>query len=248
MTMKKVLTIFLVLMGATLFFIGCGNTQEFAANGDILQQIVDLVVENNPTLQSQRRLLNQIQALPDPGKGLDLQLSVRGGLTTYADEDDRAVWFGPTGGVGLEIPLFSPSRRRERIMDQITYAKEVEEAKQDYFDLKNSIVSELLRKLRQVSGLQNEKRKLEELKSFLASNVESLKQQVKTGVIKAADLWELTERIMDTEASIYNQSTELNVLKREIAINFGGEKSEQLRQMLDQLIVKHMEEEYLERQ
>ena len=246
MIMRKGLAIFLVLTGATLFFAACGNTQEFAANGDILQRIIDLVVESNPTLQSQRRLLDQIQALPDPGKGLDIQLSLRGGLTTYADENDQAIWFGPTGGVGLEIPLFSSSRRRERIMDQITYAKEVEEAKQDYFDLKNSIVSELLRKLRQVSGLQNEKRKLEELKSFLASNVESLKQQVKTGVIKAADLWELTERIMDTEASIYNQSTELNVLRREIAINFGGEKTRQLRQMLEQLSVKDTEEEYLE--
>ena len=246
MIIKKGLAIFLVLTGTTLFFTGCGNTQEFAANGDILQQIVDLVVENNPTLQSQRRLLNQIQALPDPGKGIDIQLSVRGGLTTYADENDQAIWFGPTGGVGLEIPLFSPSRRKERIMDQITYAKEVEEAKQNYFDLKNSIVSELLRKLRQVSELQNEKRKLEELTYFLASNVESLKQQVKTGVIKATDLWELTERIMDTEASIYNQSTELNVLRREIAINFGGEKTRQLRQMLEELSVKYTEEKYLE--
>ncbi len=246
MIIKKALAIFLVLTGATLFFVACGNAQGSAADGDLLQQIIDLVVENNPTLQSQRRLLDQIQALPDPGKGIDIQLSVRGGLTTYADENDQAIWFGPTGGVGLEIPLFSSSRRRERIMDQITYAKEVEEAKQDYFDLKNSIVSELLRKLRQVSGLQNEKRKLEELTSFLASNVKSLKQQVKTGVIKAADLWELTERIMDTEASIYNQSTELNVLRREIAINFGGEKSVQLRQMLEQLSVKHTEEKYLE--
>ncbi len=246
MIIKKALAIFLVLTGTTLFFTGCGNTQEFAADGDILQQIVDLVVENNPTLQSQRRLLNQIQALPDPGKGIDIQLSVRGGLTTYADENEQAIWFGPTGGVGLEIPLFSASRRRERIMDQITYAKEVEEAKQDYFDLKNSIVSELLRKLRQVSELQNEKRKLEELTYFLASNVESLKQQVKTGVIKATDLWELTERIMDTEASIYNQSIELNVLRREIAINFGGEKSVQLRRLLEQLSLKHTEEKYLE--
>ena len=67
-------------------------------------------------------------------------------------------------------------------------------------------------------------------------------------MIKAADLWELTERIMDTEAGIYNQSTELNVLKREIAINFGGEKSVQLRRLLEQLSVEHVEEEYLERQ
>ncbi|GAH58495.1 unnamed protein product, partial [marine sediment metagenome] len=67
-------------------------------------------------------------------------------------------------------------------------------------------------------------------------------QQVKAGVIKAADLWEITERIMDTETKIYNRSTELEILKREIALNLGGEKSEELRQMLEQLSVKYMEE------
>ncbi|GAI93546.1 unnamed protein product, partial [marine sediment metagenome] len=38
-------------------------------------------------------------------------------------------------------------------------------------------------------------------------------------MIKANDLWELTERIMDTETNIYNRSSELELLKREIAIN-----------------------------
>jgi len=242
MIRKKPVAIFLVLMGITFSFAVRGKTEELTVNGDIVQQIIDLVVENNPTLQSQRSLLEQIQALPDPGKGGDFQLSLRGGITTYANEDTQEVWTGPTGGVGLEIPLFSSSRRRERIMDQLTYAKELEKAKQDSLRLKNSIVSELLAKLNKLFGLQNEKKKLEELKSFLSSNIESLKQQVKTGVIKAADLWELTERIMDTETKIYNRSTELEILKREIAINLGGEKSEELRQMLEQLSVKYIEE------
>ncbi len=238
MIRKKVPVIFLVLMGVTLSFAAWGKTEELTTNGDILQETINLVVENNPTLQSQRSLLEQIQALPDPGKGLDFQLSLRGGMATYADEDDQEIWIGPTGGVGLEIPLFSSSRRKERIMDRLTYAKEVEKAKQDYLRLKNSIISELLAKLNKMFGLQNEKKKLEELRFFLSSNIESLKQQVKAGVIKAADLWEITERIMDIETKIYNRSTELEILKREIAINLGGEKSKELRQMLEQLSVK----------
>ena len=61
-------------------------------------------------------------------------------------------------------------------------------------------------------------------------------------MIKAADLWEITERIMDTETKIYNRASESEILKREIAINLGGEKSEELRQMLEQLSVKYIEE------
>ncbi|MFQ6067401.1 MAG: TolC family protein [bacterium] len=246
MMKKKTLAIFLVLIGVTFFFAGWGKTEEVLLKGDILQQIIELVVENNPILQSQRSLLEQIQALPNPGKGIDFQLSLRGGMATYADENNREIWTGPSGGVGLEIPLFSSSRRKDRIMTRLTYAKELEKAKQDYLSLKNSIISELLAQLNKLFGLQNEKKKLEELKSFLSSNIESLKQQVKTGVIKANAVWDLSERIMNTEAKIYNQCSELEILKREIALNLGGEKSEQLRQMLEQLRVEHLKEKNLE--
>jgi len=242
MMRKKVTAIFLVLMGVTLSFAVGGKAEELTVNGDIVQQIIDLVVENNPTLQSQRSLLEQIQALPDPGRGVDFQLSVRGGITTYANEDTQEIWTGPTGGVGLEIPLISSSRRRDRIMDRLTYAKELGKAKQDCLHLKNSIISELLAKLNKLLQLENEKKKLEELRFFLSSNIESLKQQVKTGLIKPSDLWELSERIMDTETKIYNRSSESEILKREIAINLGGEKSEELRQMLEQFTVKYIEE------
>ena len=246
MIRKKVPAIFLVLMGITFSFAGWGKTEELTANGDILQRIINLVVEDNPTVQSQRSLLEQIQALPNPGKGLDFEVSLRGGMATYVDEDDREIWTGPSASVGLEIPLFSSSRRKDRIMDRLTYAKELEKAKQDYLALKNSIISELLNKLKKLFALLNEKKKLEELRFFLGSNIESLKQQVKTGVIKANDLWELTERIMDTETNIYNRSSELELLKREIAINLGGKKSGRLRQMLEELSVEYIGERRLE--
>jgi hypothetical protein len=248
MMKKNVLVVFLVLMGITFSLAGSAKAEKFTPKGDMLQEIIDLVVENNPTLQSQKSLLEQIQALPDPGKGFDFQLNVRGGVIAYTDENSQEIWAGPTGGVVMEIPLFSSSRRRERIMSRLTYAKELEKARQDYLALKNSIVSELLAKLKKLFQLSNDKKKLEELKSFLSSNIESLGHQVKTGVIKAVDLWELTERIMDTETEIYHRSDELEILKEEIAINLGGKKSEQLRQMLEQLSLKHGEEKRLESQ
>jgi len=248
MRATKIVSILLLWAGVTLAFTEYGGAQELTENVDSLDQIIDLVVENNPTLQSQKSLLDQIQALPDPGKGFDFQLNVRGGVTTYADENNQEIWTGPTGGVVMEIPLFSSSRRRESIMSRLTYAKELEKARQDYLALKNSIVSELLAKLKKLFQLSNDKKKLEELKSFLSSNIESLRHRVKTGVIKAVDLWELTERIMDTETEIYHRSSELEILRREIAINLGGKKSEQLRQMLEQLSLKHGEEKRLESQ
>ena len=245
---KNALVVFLVLMGITFSFAGSAKAEKLTPKGDMLQEIIDLVVENNPTLQSQKSLLDQIQALPDPGKGFDFQLNIRGGVTAYVDENNQEIWAGPTGGVLLEIPLFSSSRRREHIMSQLTYAKELEKVRQNYLTLKNSIVSELLTKLKKLLQLENEKKKLEELKSFLSSNAESLEQQAKTGVIKAADLWQLSERIMDIETKIYNRSSELEILRREIAINLGGEKSSQLGQMLEQLSIKDSEEKRLESQ
>ncbi|MQY70217.1 MAG: hypothetical protein GH145_05085, partial [Firmicutes bacterium] len=104
---KKVLAILVMFIGITLSFTGWGKTEELTANGDILQRIINLVVEDNPAVQSQRSLLEQIQALPNPGKGLDFEVSLRGGMATYVDENDREIWAGPSASVGLEIPLFS---------------------------------------------------------------------------------------------------------------------------------------------
>lgn len=243
---KKTLAVFVVFVGVTIFSRVSGNAEEITLNLGMLQEIVDLVMENNFTLQSQRSLVERIQALPDPGRGLDLQLNLAGGMAIYAYDDDTKYRTGPTGSAVLEFPLFSSSRRKDRIMDRITYAKELEKARQDYLRLKKSIVSELLAKVKHLFQLENEKRKLEELRSFLRSNTESLKEQVKTGVTKADDLWELTERIMDTETKIYNCSSDLEILRQEVAINLGGEKSEQLRQMLEELSIKYVEGGHLD--
>jgi len=209
--------------------------EEPALQKDALQQIIDFVLENNSLLKSQKKLLQKIEGLPDPGKGFDLNFNLKGGASPYIDEETKQTTIVPTWSVGLEIPLFDSSKQKERIMDQLTYAKEVEKARQDYIRLKNSVTSELLTQLNKLSELQNEKKNQEELKSFLILNEKSLKQRAEAGLAQTGDLWELRERIMNLNTRIYNLSNELKILKREIAITMGGEKWSELKAMLDEL-------------
>jgi len=211
------------------------NIEEPALKEDALQQIIDFVLENNSLLKSQRKLLQKIEGLPNPGKGFDLNFNLRGGVAPYIDEETKQTTIVPTWGATLEIPLFDSSKRKERIMDQLTYTKEVEKARQDYIRLKNSITSELLTQLNKLSQLQNEKKNQEELKSFLILNEKSLKERVKAGLAETNDLWELSEKIMNLNTKISNLSNELKILKREIAITMGGEKWSELKAMLDDL-------------
>lgn len=230
---KKVLS--LILIGIVFSFAAAGQSEELVPQKDTLQQIIDLMVENNPALQSQRSLLEQIRALPNPGKGFDFQLILNGGISSYMDQDKREIWTAPTWGVGIEIPLFSLSRRKERIMDRLTYAKELETIEQDYLRLENSIISELLSKINELYQWENKEENLKELKSFLETRKDSLEEQVRTGMKESAALFDLMERVMQVDLEIKNTISELEVLKLETAINLGGKEWKELLELIKQM-------------
>lgn len=230
---RNLLFFFFLMM--FIFSIPAGaESAENLPRKDFLQQVIELVLENNPILQSQRNIIEEIQALPKPG-GLNAQFTLIGGASTQIDEDTNEIYVAPSAGIKLEIPLFSFSRRREVLADRLILTKELEKAKQEYHRLKDSIISGLLGQLDKLSQLRNERENLEELKSFLNSRVEALKNQVKAGVAEPSDLWEITERIMNTNIRIQNISSELKNLKRGIALSLGGEKWPELLEMLDQV-------------
>ena len=123
-----------------------------------------------------------------------------------------------------------------RDRDRIAYTEKLEKAKQDYLQLKSSVVSELLSKIDKLCQLQNEVKNLEKLKVFFIRNMESLKREVKAGVAEVADLWELNERIIDTDTKIYNLSSQIQALKYEAAFNLGGEKWSELLKILNKIM------------
>ena len=186
-----------------------------------IEKIIDLTVENNPTLQSQRDLIKEIEEMPPPGSGfIDIEAL-------------ESVTGTETGGI--QTPLLSMTQL-EDIRDAMLARKEMlEKARQSYESLKKSLLTELLTNLGELSKLENKTKSLSQLESFLGSRAESLTQQVKAGLQQPATLYDLTERIMDTSMEIENTILEIESLKLQTAITIGGNKWKELLVMLNEL-------------
>jgi len=130
---------------------------------DPLQGIIELVVENNPVLQSQRDLIEEIQQMPEPGAGfIDLE------ALEAASETEAA---------GIKTPLMSMTQL-EDIRDKMLKRREtLEKARQTYESLKKGLLTELFGNLTDLSKLKNKKKSLDQLESFLRNRAESLSQQ-----------------------------------------------------------------------
>ncbi len=186
---------------------------------DPLQRIIELVVENNPTLQSQRSLIEEIQKVPKPGNGfIDLE-SLEAGREA----------------AGIKTPLLSMTQLDEIRDKRLKRREMLEKARQAYESLKKSLLTELLTNLADLSKLENKKKSQSQLQSFLRNRAESLGKQVKAGLEKPSRLFDLTERIMDTSLETENTIEELKSLKLQIAITMGGDKWQELLSLLDEV-------------
>ena len=211
-----------------------------AENGekeDILQRMIELVVEVNPTLVSQNRILQQSENLPEPWPlGTDnIQIDLTGGYGTQLVRrgDDSIAEFFPSAGINITLPIFNPSRWQVNGREQFEIEVIREEVKQKYLTLKNSVISELLGKVSKISELENEKDNLQKLKIFLEDQSKELKRQIESGVAPPRDLWILKERIVKTDTEIRKLSNLVRTVRRETAVNLGGEKWGELLSLLE---------------
>jgi len=210
-----------LLLPATAF----SQTEEEVHPADILQQIIQLVEENNPILESQRNLINIIQQTPEPGAGFinleELQSSTR-----------------RIGEEGVEAPLLSLSeviQVEQFVQRKLDREKTLAEAQQTYENLKQSLISNLMAKITEIAKLKNQRENLEELKSFLERRRDSLEKQVKAGIKQPGILFDLTERLMKTNLEAKNASREREILKLETAISLGGKKWDDLLYLLNKV-------------
>ena len=192
---------------------------------DVLQQIIQLAVENNPILESQRSFINTIQQMPEPGAGF-INLEELKSQTRRVGEE------------GMETPLLSLSQAVQMetfIQRKLDREKTLAEAKQTYENLKQSLVSNLMAKITEMAKLKNKRENLEELKSFLETRQDSLEKQVKAGIKEPTTLFDLMERVMQSRLEIKDVAGELEILKLETTISLGGEKWEDLLDLLNKL-------------
>jgi len=214
---KKILVISLVLV-LLISFTAWAQEQTQAVQKSPIEKIIELVVENNPTLQSQRDLIKEIEEMPAPGSGfIDIEA-----LESVTE----------TGGI--QTPLLSMTQLEDIREAMLARKDMLEKARQSYESLKKSLLTELLTNLAELSKLENKEKSLTQLQSFLESRAESLTQQVKAGLQQPSTLYDLTERIMNTSMEIENTIEEIKTLKLQTAITIGGNKWKELLQMLDE--------------
>ncbi len=226
--MKRIENIFVFCLVLFLLFspsVALGQAESQLQQADILQQIIQLTVENNPILESQRSFINTIEEMPEPGAG----------FINLEELQSRSRRVGETG---METPLLSLSaviQVETFVQTKLDREKTLAQAKQSYENLKASLISNLMAKVTEMAKLENKRENLEELKSFLETRRDSLEKQVKAGIIEPSALFDIKERVMQTSLGIKNAASELEILKLEIAISLGGEKWEDLLDLLNQV-------------
>lgn len=219
MKTKRILVLSLILV-LLISFTAWAQEQTQAVQKNPIEKIIELVVENNPTLQSQRDLIKEIEEMPAPGSGfIDIEA-----LESLTETE--------TGGI--QTPLLSMTQLEDIREAMLARKDMLEKARQSYESLKKSLLTELLTNLAEVSKLENKEKSLTQLQSFLESRAESLTQQVKAGLQQPSTLYDLTERIMNTSMEIENTIEEIKTLKLQTAITIGGNKWKELLQMLDE--------------
>lgn len=193
--------------------------QEQAKEEEIISQLIQLVVENSPALQEQRNLIVQIEKILEPAEGF------------VEPEIIKRIESG-----ALEETPFLTLDQAENIRNQmINRIRVLSGERRTYEDLKKNLLSELLSKITRILTLKNKKQNLNELKSFFQERRISLEKQVKAGVEEPVALFDLIERIMNVSLGIQNTASELEILKLEVATNFGGQRQQELLSLLDKI-------------
>jgi len=215
--------IFCIILIFFLPSIVSGQTETEVQEADILHQIIQLVVENNPILKSQINLINVIEQMPEPGAGFINLEELKSGSRQVGEE-------------GTEAPLLTLSQAlqvEQFIQRKLDREKTLSQAKQTYESLKQSLLSNLMAKITEMTKLKNKGKNLGELKSFLETRQDSLEKQVRAGIKEPSVLFDLMERIIQTDLEIKNAVREREILKLETAVSLGGEKRKDLLDLLN---------------
>ena len=208
-----------------------GWAEDNTRQNELIQEMIQIVIENSPILQSQSKLVRESQDLPEPGPGFSiggLNLDVGTGMW---NADTNTFSFVPN--VSFRIDFSFPSS--SKVMNTLLLKKEKEGAKQDYQRFKEEIISDLLSSVCEILMLENQEASLLILKDYLEGQADLMERQVIAGVLKPDELWDLMERIIGIEVEIEDVKTQLHTKRLETALRLGGGEWAKLLEILGQL-------------
>lgn len=219
-----------------MFLIAAGSHawgQDDKVRNEIVQGMIGIVLENNPTLALQQALISESERLPEAGGAVAITGLTFSGGTSFWDPDVGAFKLSPALTLGANLSLGDPTR----LMSAYSLDKEKVLARQDYQKIRDSLIADLLSTVRDVLSLSSKQQSLAQLKVYLQDYSDLLERQVRAGagVPDPERLWDLKERIIDIEVDIQDAKNKMSTMELEAAMRLGGNAWEKLLHLLAQL-------------
>jgi len=129
-----------------------------------------------------------------------------------------------------------PEYARNRIVEaELERAIRAQEAQERYMALKRQLVSDLLKRITDMSNLGNKIENQMELHSLLQQRQSEVERQVQAGILEPLVLWQLSEKIIVAQTTIADARDQLEILRRETAFSYGGQEWRDLLRLLERL-------------
>lgn len=199
--------------------------------GELLKRLVQIVVENNPTLISQAAAVARNGAVAEPRSPSAITgLNVSAGIVDYYySRTDYG--YAPTASIGMNIAIGDPNRA----LNILRVTQEKEQAKQLWEKTRSDLIAKLFGSINQMLRLKSQVSSLTDLKRSLDGYSTLVEGQVKQGIVEPDRLIALKERLANLNVELQDAKNQLVTIRLETAVSLGGKAWEEMHRLLDEL-------------
>ena len=222
------------LLACLLLLAGAGAWAQAADGRDeLIQRMLRIVLEKNPTLASQAALLQESEKLPNIRSRIALTGMSFSFATSYYDPDTGSFYIRPAATMGTSLSIADPARA----LNAYNLRKAREEARQQYLKTRNDLIADLLATVRELSKLAGSRQSLGKIKVYLQDYSDLIEKQVRAGAAtpELDKLWELKERLLGIEAEMEETESQLDTMRLEAALRLAGDAWQELFDLFKEL-------------
>jgi hypothetical protein len=203
-----------------------------SARDQLIQQMLQVVLDNNPALALRGELLRETESLRPPRSRVALS-GVNFAFASSVWDSTGSFRPYPAATIGASLSIADPTRA----LNSFNLAKGRTEARLEQQELKNALIKDLLSTVRELLKLAGHRESLEKLKAYLQDYSDLVEKQVRAGAAASemAKLWDLRERLLDVEAEIGDVENQLDIMRLEAALRLAGDSWQKLLELFSRL-------------
>ncbi len=214
-----------VLVAVAAALIWCGtvsaqttDTPKDQAEYAVYQKLVSFVLQHNPLLVSQARVVEQARNVSAPRSssgvtGLDFGVSAG-----QWSNSSNTYGYAPTASFGVTIAIDQPSRA----LDILRIRQQKEEAQQQLERMRVQVLKDLFDRTSEILRLQAQIANQENLRRHIEVSRNMLAQQSRDSMTVMDRLMTVQEKLSDIEVQLQDAKNKLRSSEMDAAVTLGG--------------------------